>query len=176
MGIRHGNPDIDAALRRVYAAYVNWRAPTAARRTPRELETALVAAGLCTEDAGELFFASLREDWQSGEQDLAAFDGAGGANQEYLFLARLRGLLACCIACDSPLARSDALFCSPLCAAAWREQQRACFTDPPLALPPALHATLVALLAGQPVPVGEQTALTTWLDAADGRDRGVAGR
>lgn len=174
MGIVHGNPDLDAALRRAYAAYVNWRASAAVRRTPRELETALIAAGLCAEDAGALFFASLREDWQSGEQDLAPFDGAAGANQEYLYLARLRGLLACCIACESPLARPDALFCTPLCAAAWREQQRHCFTDAPLALPPALHATFVALLAGTPVRREDEAALAHWLDATPAQDLGAA--
>jgi len=176
VGIFHASADTEAHLSRAYAAYLARRAPAPPTRTPRELETAILAAGLCAEDAGELFFASLREDWQSGEQDLAPFDGAAGANQEYLYLARLRGLLACCIACESPLARPDALFCTALCAAAWREQQRDCFSAAPLALPHALHATFVSLLAGQPVAGEAEAALAAWLDEAGPQDGDLSNR
>src|SRR3954452_3699239 len=101
MGLIHrrtsGREDLADAYDR-YLTFENGRG----RRTVREVQTVIQAAGLAYEEAGTSFWHSIRADWLAGEQDLAPFEDAPGANQEYRDIASLRGLLPACIYCGLP--------------------------------------------------------------------------
>lgn len=140
-------------------AAVTGNAPS---RSLRELQTLVQAAGLAPEDIGGSFWQGVRADWLTGGQDAEPFD-AGGANDEYRFLAEHRGLLAVCLACGRPaVARSP--FCGGECATLWARAKRPYFSEPPLALPPLACDALLALIGGVPPAPEAERQLRLALD------------
>ncbi len=155
---------IRTTISEVYARYLGWCGGRAFQRSEREIETAIIAAGLPYEDAGSQFFDCLRPDWLAGEQDLEPFSMEAGANAEYRFLAHFRGLLPCCLACAEPLDNAAALFCDSSCRADWQYPAALVFMAPPLLMPVDVCAAFIRSATGEALSTEADHSLRQWLD------------
>ncbi len=148
----------------VYARYLSWCGDRQACRSALEIETVVLGAGVPYEDTGAQFFNCLRSDWISGEQDAEPFVNAAGANEEYRFLAQLRGVLAGCLTCEQTLASPVALFCNDACRTSWQSVHASAFTGLPLAMPASEYDALLRLVSGRTLADKESDSLLTWLE------------
>src|SRR5581483_3581979 len=126
-------------------------------RSAQELLTLVQAAGLAPEDIAPSFWRQVRTDWLHGEQDDSPFS-AESANEEYRFLAGHRGLLGRCLACGRTT-RAGSAFCGRDCGALWARAKRGYFSGPPLQMPSAATAALLAQLVGTASTAEEQASL-----------------